>query len=117
MGFHYGEDYHKAIVLGGEQSAAERWHGHRERISRYKQGGAILDIGCSSGGFLGTMKGGTWKLYGIEMEASTAERARFNTGAEIFVGDALDAPFPAETFDVVTCFDVLEHVYEPRQFL
>jgi SAM-dependent methyltransferase len=117
MPFHYGEDYHKAIVVGGERSALRRWQRHRKLISRHKQGGAILDIGCSSGGFLGTMKGGTWRLYGIEMEASTAEKARLSTGAEVFVGDALEAPFRPESFDVVTCFDVLEHMYQPRQFL
>jgi 2-polyprenyl-3-methyl-5-hydroxy-6-metoxy-1,4-benzoquinol methylase len=117
MSVHYSEDYHKAIVRGGETSASSRWRGHRELISRHKQGGAILDIGCSSGGFLSTMAGGRWELYGIEMEASTAEKAKQITGAEVFVGDALDAPFPAESFDVITCFDVLEHVYAPRQFL
>src|SRR5262249_39698843 len=50
-------------------------------------------------------------------ETSTAERAHANTGAEVFVGDAIDAPFPAESFDVVTMFDVLEHVYQPRKFM
>jgi 2-polyprenyl-3-methyl-5-hydroxy-6-metoxy-1,4-benzoquinol methylase len=117
MSFHYGDDYHRAIVRGGETSASRRWQGHREIISRHRRGGAILDIGCSSGGFLGTMAGAGWELFGIEMEPSTAEKARERTGAEVFVGDALDAPFPPESFDVVTCFDVLEHIYEPRQFL
>jgi SAM-dependent methyltransferase len=117
MGLHYDEDYHRDIAAAGEGSATHRWRSQRETISRAKTSGAILDIGCSSGGFLGTMKGGSWKLYGIEMEASTAEKARAITGAEVFVGDVLDAPFPAESFDVITCFDVLEHVYHPRQFL
>jgi SAM-dependent methyltransferase len=117
MPFHYDEDYHKVIMAGGEMSATRRWQSQRENIARHKQRGSILDIGCSSGGFLGTMKGGSWNLYGIEMEALTAEKARQATGAEIFVGEALDAPFPAESFDVITCFDVLEHVYHPRQFL
>ncbi|MBZ5503744.1 MAG: class I SAM-dependent methyltransferase [Acidobacteriia bacterium] len=117
MAFHYDEDYHRAIVAGGEISAASRWQRHRDCISRYKQGGAILDIGCSSGGFLRTMRGESWKLYGIEMEASTAEKGRSATGAEVFVGDAVEAPFPPESFDVITTFDVLEHVYQPRQFL
>src|SRR5580693_2079820 len=48
MPFHYGEDYHKAIVVGGERSALRRWQRHRKLISRHKQGGALLDIGCSS---------------------------------------------------------------------
>ncbi len=117
MGPHYSDDYHRAIMTAGETYAAERWSRHRELIARYKQGGAILDIGCSSGAFLGVMKGPPWKLYGIEMEASTADRARCATGAEVFVGDVDDAPFRPESFDVITAFDLLEHVYRPRQFL
>jgi SAM-dependent methyltransferase len=117
MWFHYSEDYHRAIMAGGEGSALSRWQRQRDTVARYKNGGAILDIGCSSGAFLGTMKGGSWKLFGIDMEASTAEKAKAATGAEIFVGEALDAPFPDESFDVITGFDVLEHVYHPNAFL
>jgi SAM-dependent methyltransferase len=114
---HYDADYYKTIATAGETSAPKRWQKQRARISRYKQKGTILDIGCSSGGFLGTMKREGWKLYGIEIAAIMAERARSRTGAEVFVGDALDAPFPPQSFDVVTCFDVLEHLNQPRQFL
>jgi SAM-dependent methyltransferase len=117
IGLHYTEEYHQAIVSAGESSAPDRWKDQVRTISQYKRGGTILDIGCSSGGFLSTMKGPAWKLYGIEMEESTAERARSSTGAEVFVGDAIDAPFLPASFDVITCFDVLEHVYSPRDFL
>jgi len=117
MGLHYSEDYHNAIVAAGEGSAASRWRDQVKLISQHKRGGAILDIGCSSGGFLSTMKSKDWQLFGIEMEESTAQRARANTGAEVFVGDAVDAPFLPGSFDVITTFDVLEHVYNPGQFL
>jgi 2-polyprenyl-3-methyl-5-hydroxy-6-metoxy-1,4-benzoquinol methylase len=117
MGVHYDEDYHRAIMVAGEKSAPSRWQRQRDVIFRNKQSGSILDLGCSAGGFLGTMKGESWKLFGIEMEATTAAKAKAATGAEVFVGDAVDAPFAAESFDVITCFDVLEHVYRPRQFL
>jgi SAM-dependent methyltransferase len=117
MGDHYTADYHNAIVTAGEGSAASRWKDQVKLISQYKSGGALLDIGCSSGGFLSTVKGSVWKLYGIEMEESTAQRARATTGAEVFVGDAVAAPFLPASFDVITCFDVLEHVYSPREFL
>ena len=117
MGLHYTEEYHKGIMAAGEGDVANRWKYPRRRIANYKQGGAVLDIGCSSGGFLSTMKGPAWKLYGIEMEESTAERARANTGASIFVGDAVAAPFLPDTFDLITSFDLLEHVYSPREFL
>lgn len=117
MGPHYSEDYHRVIMTAGEVSAESRWKRQRDTVAHYKKGGSILDIGCSSGAFLGTLKGGSWKLYGIEMEASTAEKAKAATGAEVYVGEALDAPFPDESFDVITGFDLLEHVYHPRQFL
>jgi 2-polyprenyl-3-methyl-5-hydroxy-6-metoxy-1,4-benzoquinol methylase len=115
MSRHYDEDYHRAIANAGESRM--RWNPQHEAISKLKKGGALLDLGCSSGGFLSTMMGRSWRLYGIEMEASTAERARSRTGAEIFVGDVLEAPFVSDSFDVITCFDVLEHVYDPRQLL
>ncbi len=117
MGPHYDEEYHNAIVAAGEGSAELRWRDQRNLIARYKQGGQLLDLGCSSGGFLSTMRGPAWKLYGIEMEAATAEKAQAATGAEVFVGDVLQAPFAPASFDVITCFDVLEHVYNPPQFL
>jgi hypothetical protein len=117
MGLPYDEDYHRAIMAAGETSPAIRWQTHRNLISRYEQSDAILDIGCSSGGFLGTMKGDAWKLYGIDMEASTAEKARAATDAEVFVGDSADVPFPAESFDVITAFDLLERVFHAPQFL
>ena len=117
MGPHYSEDYHRVIMAAGELSADSRWGRQRDVILRQKKGGALLDIGCSSGGFLKAMKGDSWKLYGIEWEASTAEKAKAATGAEVFVGEALDAPFPDESFDVITGFDLLEHVYYPRHFL
>lgn len=117
MGIHYDEEYHKVVTSGGEQSAERRWQRQRDVIHHHKQGGTILDVGCSSGGFLSTMKGGPWKLYGIEMEESTAARARAKTGAEVFVGDAVRGPFPERFFDVVTAFDLLEHVYAPRELL
>jgi 2-polyprenyl-3-methyl-5-hydroxy-6-metoxy-1,4-benzoquinol methylase len=117
MGFHYSEDYHKAIVTAAEHNDGGRWQAHRALIARYKQGGAILDIGCSSGSFLAGMNNGLWKLYGIEMDSATAERAKLTSGAEVFVGDIMGAPFSASSFDVITAFDVLEHVYHPREFL
>lgn len=117
MAPHYDEDYHKTIAQGGEGFADVRWCRQRKIVAHYSKGGAVLDVGCSSGAFLSTLRGGSWKLYGIERELSTAEQAKAASGAEVFVGDTDSAPFAPESFDVVTCFDVLEHVYHPRQFL
>jgi len=113
MGRHYGADYHRAIT-GAAETSAPRWIEHQRIVSQYKQRGAALDIGCSSGSFLASYPKGAWSLSGIEISAPEAELARARTGANVFVGDILDAPFPAESFDVVTSFDVLEHLHQPK---
>lgn len=117
MSHHYTQDYHRAIVSGGEYKSGRRWRGHRQTIGQYKRGGKLLDVGCSSGSFLASMSSGDWELYGTEMDELTAKRAAAHSGATIFVGDTLKAPYPPNSFDLITCFDVLEHVYDPRRFL
>lgn len=112
MGDHYGRDYDQFIGAGGENSP-ERWMHRQQTLLRYKPDGTLLDLGCSSGSFLTSLKGQAWKLYGIEMSPSAAAQAEASSGAKIFVGDILEAPFERESFDVITCFDVLEHLYEP----
>ena len=116
MSDHYGIDYHKSIMAAGESSGA-RWSSQREAILKQRNSGTLLDLGCSSGGFLSSMSQESWKLFGIELDGAAAEKARCISGASIFVGDVAAAPFPPESFDVITCFDVLEHVYSPRQVL
>ena len=115
MGYHYGPDYDRAIAGSGENPS--HWKGRRDTLLRYKSGGSILDLGCSSGGFLTSLKGPTWKLYGIEMSEAVATRAEARCGAQVFVGDILDAPFGRESFDAITCFHVFEHLYRPREVL
>jgi SAM-dependent methyltransferase len=116
MHLHYTEAYHKLISAGG-QNAPHRWRARKSAFAPYKQSGALLDLGCSSGAFLESLRGETWRLYGIEMSAETAKTAEARSGAQVFVGDVPEAPFGPESFDVITCFDVLEHLYEPQRVL
>ena len=117
MDRHYDQAYHRKIRKAGETAAERRWSRHRDAITQQKSSGAILDIGCSSGAFLSTLDAKAWSLHGIEMDSGTGEIARSATGADVFIGDVASAPFSDDSFDVVTCFDILEHVYDPQQFL
>ena len=115
MGDHYGADYDRTISSAAQSSA--HWIPRRDELCRLKSGGAVLDLGCSTGGFLSTLKGPSWKLFGIEMSEDAAKVARSRCGAEVFVGDILDAHFAPASFDAITCFNVFEHVYAPREVL
>jgi len=115
IGEHYGASYDGAISGPGDNP--EHWRERRDALRLFKSGGVLLDLGCSSGGFLASMQGPSWKLFGVEMSEVVAMRARNRCGAEVFVGDILDAPFPPGSFDAITCFHVFEHLYQPGEVL
>lgn len=116
MHLHYTNAYDRLISASG-QNAPHRWRERKAALTEHKHSGALLDLGCSSGSFLESLKGDGWKLHGIEMSTECAKIAEAKTGAQVFVGNILDASFPRESFDVITCFDVLEHLYEPRRVM
>jgi len=115
MPFHYGTGYHRAVRTSGEVNPFKRWRVQRERVLNMPKGGALLDIGCSSGAFLRTLKGEAWELYGIEISPDEAREAEATAGARVFVGDILDARFSPQSFSVITCFHVLEHVHRLKE--
>jgi SAM-dependent methyltransferase len=112
MDRHYGEDYDTTIAVADD---AERWKDRRAVLLGHKSGGALLDLGCSTGGFLASLKGPDWRLFGIEMSDAVAAHAQRRSGATVFVGDVLDAPFSPNSFDAITAFHVMEHLYAPRE--
>ncbi len=116
MHLHYTDEYHRMISAAGN-TAPWRWKDRKTTLSLYKQSGAILDLGCSSGSFLESLRDQPWELHGVELSEDVARDARERTNADVFAGDILSAPFAPESFDVITCFDVFEHVYEPRKII
>ncbi len=113
---HYTDAYDQLISAAGENSPG-RWRDRNAALARYKQSGALLDLGCSSGAFLQSLSGKGWDLFGVEMSEKSARQAQAKSGADVFVGNILDAQFRPSSFDAITCFDVFEHLYEPRQVM
>lgn len=79
--------------------------------------GKMLEIGCGLGSFLRLGKGLGWDVIGLEPDPTYAEFAqhRYQLDVQPDIYETVD--FPAESFDVVAFFHVLEHVESPRQFL
>ncbi len=72
---------------------------------------AILDIGCSTGMFLRVLKdSGYVHLMGMDLSPSAAAFVRDTHGIPCV--DALD-DVPDASFDIITCFAILEHVPDP----
>jgi len=82
------------------------------------QGGRILDIGCATGHFLSTLRRlGPWEVCGLDISAEATDYARKRYAMEVFTGELAQAQYPSGHFDVVTLWDVLEHVHDPRDTL
>lgn len=74
--------------------------------------GRMLEIGCASGGFLARMAAQGWQVEGLELSARAAADARCQ-GYLVQTGDLAHMQTPAELFDLVVGWQVLEHLHNP----
>jgi len=76
--------------------------------------GKMLDIGCANGYFLTLAREQGWEPYGIEISEFFLKKARENLGEKHILGVPLrNARFPSDFFDVITLWDVLDHLMDP----
>jgi SAM-dependent methyltransferase len=69
----------------------------------------ILDFGCAFGAFLSALNSG-WRRFGADVSQFATERAALAVPDATFARADIDTiPFPG-MFDVITAFDVIEHV-------
>lgn len=78
-------------------------------ITKFKQEGSILDIGCGTGEFLNYFKQKGWKVSGIEPDTDARNRAIENYNLNVF-GESKIREFEQYSFDVISMWHVLEHV-------
>jgi 2-polyprenyl-3-methyl-5-hydroxy-6-metoxy-1,4-benzoquinol methylase len=87
-------------------------------VARLAKGGRLLDIGCATGDFIALMETyGRWSTAGIEMDKRVASLARGRYGLQVYSGSVDSVTLPAASFDVITLWDVLEHLPDPRSSL
>src|SRR5262245_28835094 len=94
--------------------------GYLRIVERYVSApGRILDIGCASGLFLRCAQDANWDIAGIEPSEVLYTKACEVLGpkAEIQCATLQLSYLPYLSFDVVTLWDVLEHVPNPVDFL
>lgn len=86
-----------------------------EIVRRHVPKGRVLEVGCGHGRFLKELSALGYQVMGLELDVEIAAWAREKTGVDIR-GQRLET-LNERDFDVVFSSDVLEHVYNPREFI
>lgn len=76
----------------------------------------ILDVGCSSGAFLKSARRMQFKIEGVEPAPTAAATAK-SDGFTVYQSGLENPEIPRNYFNVLTVFEVIEHLPDPKQFL
>lgn len=79
--------------------------------------GKLLDVGCGGGRFLKRMKRRGWQVEGTDFDAQATEKVTARYGIRTHVGDLPQCALPANSFDVITMSQAIEHLYDPNATL
>jgi 2-polyprenyl-3-methyl-5-hydroxy-6-metoxy-1,4-benzoquinol methylase len=87
-------------------------HGQPQRIGSASRP-RLLDIGCGLGYFLDAAQDVGFEVAGVEFNPQAVRAIRQKYAFPVYEGAVETQPIPEGSFDVVTMFDVIEHLHDP----
>jgi 2-polyprenyl-3-methyl-5-hydroxy-6-metoxy-1,4-benzoquinol methylase len=113
-------------VAYSKEDSDEHYNYRRERFGRERVGilerycgdlteKRLLDVGCGNGYFLSVAMEKCRHCFGTEFSDRLREFSRRKTGLTIY-SHGLEE-LPENSFDIITLFDVIEHIPEPLPFM
>ncbi len=114
----YDEDYSR-FYLAKARKKVRRFTRWVRRVQRFgKRGGRWLDVGCSAGFVLEAAMRRGFEVHGIDVEAHGVRAARERLGIDTVQQGFLEqAGYPDGYFDVISMYDVIEHIPTINDFL
>jgi len=109
----FNEEYFKNYGIEKRPYGWNQWHTiHTIQFKQLFNPKRVLDVGCARGAYLSG-----WRQIGIEAEgidiSEWAVKNPCDKRLKLSQGDITKGlPYPDKSFDLVTCFDVLEHLTE-----
>ena len=111
-----GEGYHAAL----KDPASPQWAAirrtaaaHMKFMRKVPGGGRLVDVGCSTGQFLNMARQAGYAVSGIEFSADSRSFAQDHFSLAVESGSINDTALAPASLDLVTMFDVIEHVRDP----
>ncbi len=117
------DGYFGAEEITGDQPWWDEAHDgmYRDFAARflYERSGRLLDVGCGLGFFVRFVSRLTgWSAAGCEMSPNASRYARETLGLDaVHTGRVEEAGYAPGSFDVITLWDVIEHIPDPAPFL
>src|ERR1017187_7316713 len=114
-----GADYYLSPAKLESDYAAVRFERELRLFHKHCQGGAMLDVGGSSGAFLFHLNQrfpGCYQDLGTDVSGPPLDYAE-SRGVAVLRGNFLEQDFRQQQFDAVTFWAVVEHLLEPKPFL
>jgi len=100
-----------AIMMMGRQKAIRK---ASIDLANINQGDQVLEVGCGTGIFLEeASRSNCWSLVGIEPNEKAAHYARTHLELPIHQGLFSEFSLPQNHFDIITLWNVLEHMDKP----
>lgn len=109
-------DYHQEIRDPSSKTGkrmGEIADRHLAVLQKEETKGRVLDVGCSIGLFVDRAKRAGFDAEGIEFSEDAASFARDRYSLKVATGSIHDMKGEDGQFDIVTMFDVIEHVPDP----
>lgn len=113
--YSFDTGYHASLIDDADSVA---FHAREAALNlrvlrRFARKGRLLDIGCSTGLFLCAAREIGWEGQGLEYSPDSSRIAREQHHLDVKMGELRDGTYPRDSFDVVTMWDVIEHVPDP----
>lgn len=91
----------------------KRYHEILDQFENARKTNRLLDVGCGIGYFLEVAKTRGWEVHGTEYTDKAIEICQAK-GITMHKGPLDPANYDAESFDVITSFEVIEHINAPN---
>lgn len=116
--YHDSALFENAVERFDERSPEVRiWRRALDDLAVLTSGRLMLDVGAGAGLFAYLAGRAGWTVQGIELSGQLCARARERLGITLRQGSFPEASPPDERFDVITMWDLLEHVPAPLEVL